>query len=162
MLESQRFGILCGMVKSTCCVGLAAALFASIAAAQVLPDGLGKELVETICSECHEPTRVIGQQRTKADWQLKVTEMLQEDQDVTQAERDTIINYLAAHFPKKVNVNKAGSKELESGLDISAKEAEAIVHYRDDKGSFKTVDDLKKVPGLDAAKVEARKERLEF
>jgi hypothetical protein len=25
-----------------------------------------------------------------------------------------------------------------------------------------TVDDLKKVPGLDAAKVEARKERMEF
>jgi competence protein ComEA len=150
------------MVKSTRSAGLAGALFVSIAAAQSLPDGPGKDLVETICSECHEPTRVIGQQRTKADWLLKVTEMLQEDQDVTQLERDTIINYLAAHFPKKVNVNKARAKELESGLEISAKEAEAIVGYRADKGGFKTVDDLKKVPGLDAAKVEARKERLEF
>jgi competence protein ComEA len=142
--------------------GLAGALLASIAAAQGLPDGPGKELVETICSECHEPTRVIGQQRTKADWQLKVTEMLQEDQDVTQLERDTIINFLAAHFPKKVNVNKAAAKELETGLELSSKEAEAIVRYREEKGVFKIVDDLKKVPGLDAAKVEARKERLEF
>jgi competence protein ComEA len=143
-------------------VGLAGALLASIAAAQSLPDGPGKELVETICSECHEPTRVIGQQRTKADWQLKVTEMLQEDQDVTQIERDTIINNLAAHFPKKVNVNKAAAKELETGLELSSKEAEAIVRHREEKSGFKSVDDLKKVPGLDAAKVEARKERLEF
>jgi competence protein ComEA len=150
------------MVEWTRSAGFAGVLLASIAAAQSLPEGPGKELVETICSECHEATRVIGQQRTKADWLLKVTEMLQEDQDVTQIERDTIIDYLAAHFPKKVNVNKADAKELENGLEISAKEAEAIVHYRADKGSFKTVDDLKKVPGLDSAKVEARKERLEF
>jgi competence protein ComEA len=150
------------MVKWTRSAGLAGALLASIAPAQSLPDGPGKELVETICSECHEATRVIGQQRTKADWLLKVTEMLQEDQDVTQLERDTIINYLAAHFPKKVNVNNAGVKELETGLDLSTREAEAIVGYRADKGRFKTVDDLKKVPGLDAAKVEARKERMEF
>ncbi len=150
------------MVNWSRFAGLAGAFLASIAAAQNLPDGPGKELVETICSECHEPTRVIGQQRTKADWQLKVTEMLQEDQDVTQIERDTIINYLAAHFPKKVNVNQAAAKELETGLELSSKEAEAIVRYREEKGVFKTVDDLKKVPGLDAAKVEARKERLEF
>jgi competence protein ComEA len=150
------------MVNRSRFAGLAGALMASIAAAQSLPDGPGKELVETICSECHEPTRVIGQQRTKADWQLKVTEMLQEDQDVTQIERDSIINYLAAHFPKKVNVNKAAAKELETGLELSSKEAEAIVRYREEKGGFKSVDDLKKVPGLDAAKVEARKERLEF
>jgi competence protein ComEA len=141
---------------------LAGALLASIAAAQSLPDGPGKELVETICSECHQPARVIGQQRTKAEWQLKVTEMLQEDPDVTQIERDTIIDYLAAHFPRKVNVNKAPAKELEATLELSSRESEAIVRYREEKGGFKTVDDLKKVPGLDSAKVEARKERLEF
>ena len=150
------------MVNRSRLAGLAGALLASIAAAQSLPDGPGKELVETICSECHEPTRVIGQQRTKADWQLKVTEMLQEDQDVTQRERDTIINYLAANFPRKVNVNKAPAKELEITLELSSRESEAIVRYREEKGGFKTVDDLKKVPGVDAAKVEALKARVEF
>src|SRR5438132_5210895 len=102
MPELQRFDILCGMVGRTCKSSIVAAFFAGALAAQSLPDGPGKDLVETICSECHEPTKVIGQQRTKIEWQLKVTEMLQEDPDVTQAERDTIINYLAAHFPKKV------------------------------------------------------------
>jgi competence ComEA-like helix-hairpin-helix protein len=40
--------------------------------------------------------------------------------------------------------------------------AEAIVKYRDERGRFGAIEDLKKVPGLDAAKVEARKDRLVF
>ena len=132
------------------------------ASAQSLPDKPGKELFQTICSECHEPTKVIGQQKSKAEWAAKVTEMLQEDPDVTQVERETIVNYLVASFPKLVNVNKATVNELASGLDLSAKEAEAIVRYRQEKGDFKAADDLKKVPGLDHAKIEANKDRLAF
>lgn len=140
------------------------ALWACAAAAQSLPDNPGRELFETICSECHSPANVIGKQKTRAEWQAKVTEMLQEDQDVTQAERDTIVNYLAASFPKpgRINVNKAAAKELETALEFTSKDAEAIVRYRQDKGAFKTVADLKKVPGVDTAKIEANKERLDF
>jgi competence protein ComEA len=36
------------------------------------------------------------------------------------------------------------------------------VTYRQQNGSFKTLDDLKNVPGVDAAKVDARKARLSF
>ena len=131
---------------------------------QTLPAGPGKELVETICSSCHSLSNVTAQQKTKTEWQLKVTEMLQEEPDVTAAERETIVNYLAASFPKpgKINVNKAAAKDLESALEISSNDAQAIVRYREEKGNFKSVDDLKKVPGLDAAQVEARKDRLEF
>ena len=45
---------------------------------------------------------------------------------------------------------------------MSAKESEAIVQYREAKGNFKTIDDLKKVPGLDAVKIESKKDRLDF
>jgi competence protein ComEA len=129
---------------------------------QTLPDGPGKELVEVICSECHEPTRVIGKQWTKTEWQDKVLEMLQESPDVTQPERDRIVEYLSRNFFKKVNVNKAAAKELETALELSAKDAQAIVEYRTEKGAFKTTDDLKKVPGVDGAKIEAAKQRVEF
>jgi competence protein ComEA len=132
--------------------------------AQQLPDSPGRDLVQTICSECHEPTKVIGQHKTKDEWQAKVTEMLQEDPDVTQQEREMIVNYLAANFPKiaPVNVNKADAKELETALHIPAKSAEAIVSYRSQKGNFRTLDDLKKVPGLDATAVDGWKEVVEF
>jgi competence protein ComEA len=136
----------------------------AVANAQTLPDGPGRELFQTICSECHEPTKVIGQHKTKAEWQAKVTEMLQEDQDVTSQEREIIVNYLAASFPSlaKVNVNKATAADLEAALEIPGKDAQAIVRYREENGAFKSLEDLKKVVGLDAAKVDGWKDRVEF
>jgi competence protein ComEA len=123
-----------------------------------LPEGPGKELVEVICSGCHTTERVEAKQLTKTEWQSKVLEMLQEEPDVTQQERDKIVDYLAAVFPKHVNVNTASSSDLESILELTAKESAAIVAHR----PYKSIDDLKKVPGLDPAKLESLKLRLDF
>jgi competence ComEA-like helix-hairpin-helix protein len=41
-------------------------------------------------------------------------------------------------------------------------ESQAIVTYREANGSFKEWRDLLKVPGLDAKKVEAKKEMMAF
>jgi competence protein ComEA len=76
-----------------------------------------------------------------------------------------ILAYLTKNFgpekPKPVNVNKATPLELES-LSLTRSEAEAVVQYRTDKGAFKTLDDLKNVPGLDYKKIEAKKSRIIF
>ena len=129
-----------------------------------LPEGPGKDLVEAVCTACHTLERVAAKHATKAQWQDKVLEMLQEDPDITQQERDRIVEYLASAFPPlaKINVNKASAKELETGLDLAPKDAEAIVAYRAVHGNFKNLDDLKKVPGLDAVKLTASANRLEF
>jgi competence protein ComEA len=130
---------------------------------QTLPDGPGKDAFTTVCSMCHSPNAVIGKQGTKQWWQSKVTEMLQEETDIPVSDVDAIVNYLAENFPiVRTNVNKASAKNLETGLELSAKESESIVQYRQANGNFKTLDDLKKVPGLDAVKIESRKDRLEF
>jgi competence protein ComEA len=138
-------------------------LCAQTVPAQALPDGPGKETFQMVCSMCHAPTAVIGKQGTRQWWQSKVTEMLQEETDIPASDVDTIVSYLAKNFPiVKINVNKAAAKDLENGLELTAQESEAIVHYREAKGNFKTLDDLKKVPGLDAVKIESKKDRLEF
>jgi DNA uptake protein ComE-like DNA-binding protein len=36
------------------------------------------------------------------------------------------------------------------------------VHQREEKGDFKSIEDLKKVPGIDAGKIEANKNRLAY
>jgi competence protein ComEA len=136
---------------------------AASACAQTLPDGPGKETFEMVCSMCHSTNAVIGKQGTKQWWQSKVTEMLQEETDVPDSDVDTIVAYLAKNFPiVKINVNQASAKDLETGLELTAKESEAIVQYRESKSNFKTLDDLKKVPGLDAVKIESKKDRLDF
>ena len=130
---------------------------------QTLPEGQGKETFQMVCSMCHSPNAVIGQQGTRQWWLSKVTEMLQEVTDIPDSDVDTIVAYLAKNFPVvKINVNKASPKDLETGLELTSKESEAIVQYREAKGNFKTLDDLKRVPGLDAAKIDSKKDRLEF
>jgi virginiamycin B lyase len=69
-----------------------------------LPEGPGKELVEAVCTACHTLERVVAKRATKAEWQDKVLEMLQEDPDVTQQERERIVEYLAKNFPPKANI----------------------------------------------------------
>ena len=122
-------------------------------------------MFESVCSLCHDgPTAVMGKQWTRPQWEAKVAEMLQEETEVTPQERAAIVEYLSANFRPggKIYVNKAAVKDLEVALDVTTRDAEAIARYREEKGSFKTLDDLKKVPGVDAAKIEAKKDLLEF
>jgi len=139
-------------------------LVAGSAPAQSFPDGPGKDVFLAVCSSCHDPSHVIGKHWDKTQWTAKVLEMLQEEPDVTQPNREAIIQYLAKNFGPgpKVNVNKAAAEELAAALELPTKVAEAVVRYREANGSFKTPDDLKKVPGFDAAKIASLRERINF
>ena len=133
--------------------------------APALPEGPGKDTFVSVCSLCHAPTTPFGRQWTRQQWELKVTEMLQEEPDVTREERTAIVEYLSGNFRPggKIYINYADAKDLEAALEISAADAEAIVRSRGTQGDFKSLDDLKKkVPGLNSAKVEGKKDRLVF
>ena len=150
-------------LRSLALIGFALGLRAQGLPENPGPENPGKALVEAVCTVCHTTERIVAKQMSKEDWQAKVLEMLQEDPDITQPERDRIVEYLARSFPvRRINVNKAAAKEFETVLDLSTKDAESIVRYREANGNFKSLEDLKKVPGVDAAKIEARKDRLDF
>jgi competence protein ComEA len=130
-----------------------------------LPDGPGKATMERICSSCHGPEIVLGRKLTRDGWSQIVMNMIQRGAQGTDDEFADIVDYLTntvSADASKINVNKATAKQLETGLEISDKDADAILHYREANGDFKSVEDLKKVPGLDAAKIEAKKEKLAF
>ena len=69
------------------------------ASGQSLPEGDGKDLVEAVCTACHDASNFTTKRMTKPQWQAKVLEMLQECPDVTQPEREKIVDYLAKNFP---------------------------------------------------------------
>jgi competence protein ComEA len=139
---------------------------ASAAFTQTLPDGPGKPVVERMCKGCHDLDGVVRQKKTKERWGEVVDDMVSRGAQGTDAEIDQVINYLAANFgvdaAPKVNVNKANASELTTTLGISAADADAIVHYRAEKGNFKTIQDVIKVPGIDAKKIESLQSRVEF
>jgi competence ComEA-like helix-hairpin-helix protein len=61
-----------------------------------------------------------------------------------------------------INVNKGTAAELAGALGLSAKEAAAIVAYREQNGNFKVWRDLMSVPGIEADKIESHKDQLAF
>jgi len=129
-----------------------------------LPDGPGKETFVSVCSLCHSPTAPMGKQWTREQWTSKVTEMLQEEPDVTREERAAIVAYLTANFKPggKIYINLAKAADLETALEISEKNAAELVRYRGENGEFKSLEDLKKLPFLSAARMESLKDRIVF
>jgi competence protein ComEA len=142
------------------------ALFAVAAAAQDLPDGPGKADVVKVCDSCHGVSTLTGEARTASQWNDVVNDMVSRGATGSDEELRRVVDYLAKTFPvkapTKINVNTTPAKDLEAKLEISTKEAEALVRYRDQNGKFQSFDDLKKVPGVDLKKIEAKRERLTF
>ena len=140
-------------------------LFAATAWAQ-LPEGPGRAETERICKQCHELERSLSPRQDRAGWQATMDKMIALGAKGTQQEFNLIVEYMAANFPApavpRLNVNQARAVELESALTLTRSQAAAIIQYRTKNGDFKSIDDLKKVPGIDAAKLEAKKDRLTF
>lgn len=63
-----------------------------------LPDGSGKQLVETRCGLCHDLERVAAIKRKKQDWTPIVANMMAWGAPITTDEAKTITDYLAANF----------------------------------------------------------------
>jgi competence protein ComEA len=154
-------------------LGLVVALFAGrawiISAASVdkpLPDGPGKEETQKLCSRCHDLDKSVSLNQDRAGWQRTIEKMLAFGAKVTDQEFNAVLDYLAKNFPAddipKINVNKAAAIEFESGLSLRRSQAAAIIQYREKNGPFKSIEDLKKVPGIDVEKIEAKKDRLTF
>jgi competence protein ComEA len=133
-----------------------------LALAQALPDGAGKAVTERMCKGCHGLDNVVRARFTEDKWAEVVDDMVSRGAKGTDDEVDQVIKYLSAHFGPKVNVNKAGASDLQESLGISASDAGAIVQYRTEKGTFKSIQDLMKVPGIDAKKIESLRDRVEF
>jgi competence ComEA-like helix-hairpin-helix protein len=143
--------------------------FVPLSFGQDLPAGAGRETLKKVCTQCHDIESVPRLRYTRADWTNLVFSMKDMGADATGAEMDEIIDYLVKNFGKgeaaavkKVNVNAAPAKDLESGLGFTAKESELIVQYRGKNGNFKDLAALLKVEGVDAAKVQAAKDKMEF
>jgi competence protein ComEA len=124
-----------------------------------LPAGLVR-----VCSKCHSPDNVIANGQDRAGWEDTITKMAGYGAVATDDEFTQILDYLEKNFPAATNihVNQATAPQLESGLGLSTAEAEAIIDYRKKNGDFKSLDDLKKVPNVDAKKLDAKKDSLAF
>lgn len=129
-----------------------------------LPEGAGKAETEKICTQCHDLARSISLHQDRAGWQTTMDKMVTLGAQGSEKDFKAVVDYLAKNFPAeevpKINVNTCRAIDLESGLTLRRSQANAIIEYRTKNGPFKSIDELKKVPGIDAAKIDAKKDRL--
>ena len=71
------------------------------AAADKLPPGEGKRIVETICSSCHPIEVVTSKSYSKERWQAVVEAMISEGASLTKEEASQVVEYLARNFGEK-------------------------------------------------------------
>lgn len=117
-----------------------------------------KATFEKVCGACHAAT-MVSDLKTEPEWVETVDHMIDLGAKGTRADFEAVLRYLARN-QTKVNVNTATAEQLATVLDITADVAEAIVTWRSKNGRLKSLDDLKKVPSLDQAKLKARSPRL--
>jgi competence protein ComEA len=115
---------------------------------------------ETVCGACHTAS-MVSDIRTEGEWKETVEHMVSMGATGTDQQMEAVMRVLLRTLTK-VNVNTATAAQLPLVLDISEATAQAVVKYRTRHGNLKTIEDLKKVPGINAARLEARKDRVVF
>ena len=149
-----------------CAFPFVAMIMLAAGARAELPDGPGKAETAKLCIGCHELGKSVSLRQDKNGWSTTLAKMVGFGMKGTDEEFRAVLAYLAEHFPADtlppLNVNKARAIQFESRLSLKRSEAAKIMLYRRKNGDFKSIEDLKKVPGIDAAKIEAKQNSLVF
>ena len=128
-----------------------------------LPDGKGKDETVKVCGTCHPADRGAAVRLTREGWQEVITKMVSLGAKATDPELEAVLDYLATNFKgdaaKPINMNTASALDLEAVAGLLRKEAATWMAART-KTPCKTLDDLKKIKGIDFKKIDTRRDRL--
>ena len=179
--EPVIFGGLYSLILLSACVGVIAIAMSTqtpVSAAQTadsstaadahpeFPPGEGREAVLRMCVKCHSPNIILAYGQDRKGWENTITKMVRQGAEGSDEDFTDIADYLTANFPpsavRKVFVNMATGKQISDVLGISLDDANAIVAYRDRVKGFKSLEDMKAVPKVDAKNIDAKKDQLVF
>jgi len=127
----------------------------------VLAQGPGVDVFQRTCVLCHTPDRIVANRKSRTEWDEVIDKMITRGAQVNDDNYGTIEEYLLRNYGR-VNVNKAPKDDLVLVAGVTPAEADAIVKARTDNGPLADFAALAKVPGLDAKKLEDKKDALTF
>ena len=126
-----------------------------------LPDAPGRDVVERVCASCHGTDILTMMESSPAGWRETVDLMKQYGAMASDADWKTVSDYLVANLAR-LSVNKGSAEDLALVLGLTSEAGAKVAAYRDAQGGFKTIDDLKKAPDVNGARVDAVRARLIF
>ena len=138
---------------------LAAAGFGAAAAgaADADPD---LQAVKEVCGRCHAPSVFMKQARSWDRWNDVFADMTQRGAKGTDEQLARVTTYFLENLTL-VNVNNSPADELTGVLGVSDEVAQAIIERRQ-RQPFANLAQLSAVPGVDSARLEQRKARIQF
>jgi competence protein ComEA len=159
LLIAASFVLLVALAR-TALAGASAAEVPGRQSQALLPDAPGRAVVERICLGCHG-AEVIAPVRSVVVWRETLELMKGFGAVATDEEWTTIHSYILSNLAS-LNVNRASADDVAAVFVLDPETATEVIAYREKAGGFTTIDDLKKAPGLDAARVDAATDRISF
>jgi competence protein ComEA len=114
-----------------------------------------------LCSDCHEPDRIVESRRTRGGWEEVIEKMIEKGASGTDQEFELVLQYLLRNIGM-VNMNQDTAEDIALVSGLSKKDADAVVAYRKANGNFKNYDALTKVPGIDVKALDEHKAGISF
>jgi competence protein ComEA len=150
--------------RAYCIASIVGMMAVGVLAHGQLPDAPGKEETARLCGACHEPQRAASVRLTREGWQDTIARMVGLGMKGSDEEIAKVLEYLSENFKgealRPLNLNRGTAIELESIAGLLKKEAAAWIAHRTKVGPCKSLDDLKKVPGVPFKKINDRRDRL--
>jgi competence protein ComEA len=135
-------------------------------AQDALPEAPGKKETLQVCSACHEAAKATSVKLTREGWIETIDRMKAFGASGSDEEFAAILEYLSANFKgdtvRPLDMNTAEAIDLESVLQLLRRESRAVLEYREKRGQFSSLDDLKGLDPVIFKKIEARKDRIVF
>lgn len=142
-------------------LGLALAVIVAVTPARAAPPTDPDEAAfRQVCGRCHDTELVADTPRSYEDWEDTVQTMIEQGARGTDAQFVSVMTYLYRTLTT-VNANTSDAEDLAAALHASAPVADAIVARRANR-KFTDLSDLKTVPGLDPAVLDAKAKLIFF
>ena len=126
----------------------------AVKSVELLPDGEGAELTRGACSGCHSLLTFTGLRRDPRGWEDIVRMMMIDHGAPIQSEQSrVIIRYLTDVFgpdsPPLTDIKWARAEDLKKLPGLDDLTARRLLDFRDQKGGFNSVDQIREVIGSD-------------
>ena len=153
---------LAALAMAAALVVLTALVVPAPGASAASPDPLEQEhaSLQTVCAKCHSLQIVMDTPMSYGAWHDTVQKMIDRGADATDDQLEDIMDYLHRTMTT-IDVNSADADELSIVLEAPDSVVNAVIARRKTR-RFTGLDDLKTVPGVDAAKLGAKSRLLFF
>lgn len=84
-----------------------------MSSAQNLPDGDGRAILQSACTQCHDLSSTTNLRLDRDGWENVVAEMMSLGASMRDSEVDVVVTYLVAHFGAEAG---AGTASVRTGL----------------------------------------------